>query len=138
MSMAHEGTTSETTYGSMPEPTADDSVASGGAPLQPGMPVASREDVIAALRTVHDPEIPVNLYDLGLIYNLDISAEGNVQIEMTLTTPSCPVAGTMPTEVLRAVSALDGVGLVDVKLVWDPPWTMENMSEDAKLALGMD
>jgi FeS assembly SUF system protein len=138
MSMAHEGTTSETTYGSMPEPTAGDSVASGGAPLQPGMPVASREDVIAALRTVHDPEIPVNLYDLGLIYNLDISAEGKVQIEMTLTTPSCPVAGTMPTEVLRAVSALDGVGLVEVKLVWDPPWTMENMSEDAKLALGMD
>jgi FeS assembly SUF system protein len=138
MSMAHEGTTSETTYGSMPEPTTDDSVASGGAPLQPGMPVASREDVIAALRTVHDPEIPVNLYDLGLIYNLDISAEGKVQIEMTLTTPSCPVAGTMPTEVLRAVSALDGVGLVEVKLVWDPPWTMENMSEDAKLALGMD
>jgi FeS assembly SUF system protein len=136
--MAHEGTTTETTYGSMPEPTAGDSVASGGTPLQPGAPIASREDVIAALRTVHDPEIPVNLYDLGLIYNLDISAEGNVAIEMTLTTPSCPVAGSMPSEVLRAVSALDGVGLVDVKLVWDPPWSMENMSEDAKLALGMD
>ena len=120
-----------------PADTSADSVASGGAPLEPGTPIASREAVIDALRTVHDPEIPVNLYDLGLIYSLEIKDSGDVAIEMTLTTPSCPVAGSMPSEVLRAVSAVDGVGKVDVKLVWDPPWTMESMSEDAKLALGM-
>lgn len=136
--MEHEGTTNETTYGSMPEPAAADTVSSGGMPLDPGTPVAEREAVIAAVRTVHDPEIPVNIYDLGLIYNLEIKPEGDVQIEMTLTSPACPVAGSLPGDVLRAVLAVDGVGKVDVKLVWDPPWSMENMSEDAKLALGMD
>jgi FeS assembly SUF system protein len=137
MSMEQENSVADHSHDA-PADTSADSVASGGTPLEPGTPVASREAVIDALRTVHDPEIPVNLYDLGLIYSLDIKDSGDVAIEMTLTTPSCPVAGSMPSEVLRAVSAVDGVGKVDVKLVWDPPWTMESMSEDAKLALGMD
>jgi FeS assembly SUF system protein len=100
-------------------------------------PVAGEEAVIEALKTVYDPEIPVNLYDLGLIYTVDIAEDGNVHIEMSLTAPGCPVAGEMPGEVARAVAAVDGVGEVDVELVWDPPWTMERMSEEARLMLDM-
>ena len=99
--------------------------------------VAAEDKVIAALRTVHDPEIPVNIYDLGLIYDTTIHETGTIEIEMSLTAPGCPVAGEMPGEVARAVAALPGAGEVTVRLVWDPPWTPERMSEDAKLALGM-
>ena len=99
--------------------------------------VAAEDQVIAALRTVHDPEIPVNIYDLGLIYDTTIHASGTIEIEMSLTAPGCPVAGEMPGEVARAVAALPGAGEVTVRLVWDPPWTPERMSEDARLALGM-
>ena len=111
--------------------------ATAGAPLQPGVPPASKEAVVEALQTVHDPEIPVNIYELGLIYTLDIGAEGTVKVEMTLTAPGCPVAGEMPGQVAEAVAAVDGVGEVEVVLVWEPGWTPELMSEDAKLALGM-
>ncbi len=111
--------------------------ATEGAPLDPGTPAAAEDKVIAALRTVHDPEIPVNIYDLGLIYDTTIHETGTIEIEMSLTAPACPVAGEMPGEVARAVAALPGAGEVTVRLVWDPPWTPERMSEDAKLALGM-
>ncbi len=112
--------------------------ASAGAPLPPGAtPLAGEDPVIAALREVYDPEIPVNLYDLGLIYDITIGAEGAVNIEMSLTAPGCPVAGEMPGQVAEAVAAVPGAGEVEVRLVWDPPWTPERMSEDARLALGM-
>lgn len=100
-------------------------------------PEALREPIVAALRGVHDPEIPVNIYDLGLIYRIDISPRGDVGIDMTLTAPACPVAGMMPLMVKDAVAGVDGVGEVIVDLVWDPPWSPELMSDEAKLELGM-
>lgn len=93
--------------------------------------------IIGALRAVHDPEIPVNIYDLGLIYGMDIDADGRVAVQMTLTAPACPVAESMPAEVERALRAVDGVSDARVELVWDPPWTKERMSEDARLILDM-
>lgn len=112
--------------------------ATAGAPLDPASAEVAGEDaVIAALQTVYDPEIPVNLYDLGLIYDLTIGDDGSVVIDMSLTAPGCPVAGEMPGQVARAVAEVSGVGEVTVRLVWDPPWTPERMSEDARLALGM-
>ncbi len=96
-----------------------------------------REAIIKALRSVYDPEIPVNLYDLGLIYRIDIAPNGEVDIDMTLTAPACPVAGMMPVMVRNAVKAVEGVGEVRVELVWDPPWSPEQMSDEAKLQLGM-
>ena len=113
------------------------SVAYAGAPLPEGCDAASREAVIDALRTVCDPEIPVNIYDLGLIYRLDIGKDGNVSIDMTLTAPACPVAGAMPRQVAEAVAAVAGVGEVEVELVWEPPWSRDRMSEDARLALDL-
>jgi FeS assembly SUF system protein len=94
--------------------------------------------VIAALRTVFDPEIPVNIYDLGLIYTLEIDEEKrDVHIRMTLTAAACPVAHTFPSTVCNAVHALDGVNEVEVELVWAPPWSREMMSDAARLQLGM-
>ena len=95
------------------------------------------ERIVAALRTVFDPEIPVNIYDLGLVYGLDVAADGAVAIRMTLTAPACPVAGVMPGLVESAVRQVAGVSSVNVELVWDPPWTKERMSEEARLQLGM-
>jgi FeS assembly SUF system protein len=92
--------------------------------------------VIDAMKTVFDPEIPVNIYELGLIYSLDVTPSGNVEIEMTLTTPACPVAGSLPGEVEAKVREVDGVNEVAVHLVWDPPWSPERMTEAAKLELG--
>ena len=112
--------------------------ARAGSPLDPTAGEVARESaVIAALEKVYDPEIPVNLYELGLIYDLAIAENGAVEIEMSLTAPGCPVAGEMPGQVARAVAEVPGVGEVAVRLVWDPPWTPERMSEDAKLVLGM-
>lgn len=96
-----------------------------------------KDKVIAALRNVYDPEIPLNLYDLGLIYDIDIDAHNAVSINMTLTTPHCPVAESMPGRVECAVREIDEVSNVDVKLVWDPPWNKERMSDEAKLTLGL-
>jgi FeS assembly SUF system protein len=93
--------------------------------------------IVGALRTVRDPEIPVNIYDLGLIYDLDIAADGQVGIRMTLTAPACPVAGTMPGMVEEAVRGVEGVSGATVELVWDPPWSAERMSEEARLELGL-
>ena len=95
------------------------------------------EQIIAAMRTVSDPEIFVNIYDLGLIYELAIGDDGAVTIQMTLTAPACPVAGTMPGLVEQAALGVDGVSSVHVELVWDPPWSLERMSEEARLQLGL-
>ena len=93
--------------------------------------------IIEALRTIHDPEIPLNIYDLGLIYNLDIDKENNVRIEMTLTSPNCPVADSMPNEVGEKVGNVEGVRSAYVELVWDPPFDKNMMSEEARLLLGI-
>jgi FeS assembly SUF system protein len=100
-------------------------------------PQVLKEQVIAAIRTVYDPEIPVNVYDLGLIYDLEWTGDGDVKIQMTLTAPACPVAGSLPAEVERAVARVPGVGSARVELVWDPPWSAERMSEEARLELGL-
>ncbi|MEL0107530.1 MAG: DUF59 domain-containing protein [Rhodospirillales bacterium] len=112
-------------------------VAKKGEPLAEGKAAASPEAVVEALRTVYDPEIPVNIYDLGLIYECDIKDNGDVSVKMTVTAPACPVAGELPGQVADAVATLDNTGEVDVTLVWDPPWTPDMMTEDARLALGM-
>ena len=98
---------------------------------------ALRDAIIAALRTVQDPELPVNLYDLGLIYDLQVDDAGAVAVRMTLTTPNCPVAESMPEMVRAAVAAVEGVGSVAIELVWEPAWTSDMMSDDAKLQLEM-
>jgi FeS assembly SUF system protein len=94
-------------------------------------------DIVAALKTVYDPEIPADIYELGLIYKIDIDEARNVAVEMTLTAPGCPVAGEMPTWVENAVASLPGVGRVTVTLTFDPPWDMSRMSDEARLALNM-
>jgi FeS assembly SUF system protein len=96
-----------------------------------------QQQVIAALRTVYDPEIPVNIYELGLIYALDIDADNAVAIDMTLTAPACPVAGILPGQVEAVVRNIPGVTDASVTLVWDPPWTEARMSDEARLELGM-
>jgi FeS assembly SUF system protein len=93
---------------------------------------------VDALKTVFDPEIPVNIYDLGLIYELNVDAEGRARIAMTLTSPGCPVAGILPGQVETKVREVPGITDVKLELVWDPPWDREKMSDAAKLALGFD
>jgi FeS assembly SUF system protein len=97
-----------------------------------------KDQVIAAMRKVYDPEMPVNIYELGLIYGVDVTPEGHVDIRMTLTAPNCPVAGSLPADVERAVRAVPGVSGVKLELTFDPPWTKDRMSEAAKLALGIE
>jgi len=92
--------------------------------------------VVEACRTVHDPEIPVNIFDLGLVYTIEISGEGDVDVAMSLTAPGCPVAGEMPGWVAEAITPLPGVRHVNVALVWDPQWGMDMMSDEARLELG--
>ena len=96
-----------------------------------------KDDLVAALKTVFDPEIPVDIYELGLIYRLDVDAERNIEVDVTLTAPGCPVAGDMPGWVENAVSSVPGVGQVKVNLVFDPPWDPSRMSDEARLALNM-
>lgn len=109
---------------------------------KPATPAAGEPDgdlyeaVIAALKEIFDPEIPVNIYDLGLIYNVEING-GHALVTMTLTTPHCPVAESMPSEVELRVGAVPGVGDAEVNLVWDPPWSPANMTDEARLELGM-
>ena len=97
----------------------------------------TKTDIINALKKVYDPEIPVNIYDLGLIYKIHLDENYDVKIEMTLTTPNCPVAEEMPSMVANSIEELKGFNSVNVILVWDPPWNKDMMSEDAKLALDM-
>lgn len=96
-----------------------------------------QEQVVSALRGVFDPEIPVNIYDLGLIYAIDIRDQRHADIKMTLTAPACPVAGSMPAAVERAVLRVPGIDSAQVELVWDPPWSQDRMSDEARLELGL-
>jgi FeS assembly SUF system protein len=116
-----------------------DAVAASGA--QPELPPEEverlRDDIVAALKTVYDPEIPSDIYELGLIYKIEIDGDRNVAVDMTLTAPGCPVAGEMPVWVENAVNAVPGVAGTTVKLVFDPPWDQSRMSDEAKLAVGM-
>jgi FeS assembly SUF system protein len=96
------------------------------------------EQVVLALKKVYDPEVPINIYDMGLVYDVNADEEGRVAIRMTLTAPNCPVAGSLPGDVERAARRVEGVTDAKVELTFDPPWTPERMSEAAKLALGMD
>lgn len=115
-----------------PEPAAGD-----GPDLPPAEIERITHDVIAALKSVHDPEIPADIYELGLIYQVDLEADGLLKVEMTLTAPGCPVAGEMPVWVKDACETVEGVDRADVSLTFDPPWTPDRMSEEAKLTLNM-
>ena len=97
---------------------------------------ALKQDVIAAISEIFDPEIPVNIYDLGLVYDVHVGDGGKIDVVMTLTSPHCPVAEILPGQVKSRVELVEGVNEVDLELTWDPPWTPENMSEPAKLELG--
>jgi FeS assembly SUF system protein len=97
-----------------------------------------KDSIISALRKVYDPEMPVNIYELGLIYGIDVDDAGAVTVRMTLTAPNCPVAGTLPGEVERAVRSVPGVANAKIELTFDPPWSKARMSEAAKLALGLE
>jgi len=122
---------------------------SAAAPLAPGAPAAPpsalpegelarlTDDVIAALKTVYDPEIPSDIYELGLVYKIDIADDRAVTVEMTLTTPNCPSAQELPTMVENAVASVPGVGEVKVNIVWDPPWDPSRMSDEARATLNM-
>jgi FeS assembly SUF system protein len=105
------------------------------APVEPGGNLY--EAVIEALKEIYDPEIPVNIYDLGLIYDVEITPEHHAMVKMTLTTPHCPVAESMPGEVELRVGSVPGIGHAEVELVWDPPWDPQKMTDEAKLELGM-
>jgi FeS assembly SUF system protein len=108
------------------------------APVSGGEPGgALYEAVIEALKEIYDPEIPVNIYDLGLIYGVEVTGDGHAAVTMTLTTPHCPVAESMPGEVELRVGSVPGVGSAEVNLVWDPPWDPAKMTDEAKLELGM-
>jgi FeS assembly SUF system protein len=100
-------------------------------------PRPTEDDLIAAIGTVYDPEIPVNIYELGLIYAIDITDDGSVKVEMTLTAPACPSAQELPIQVRDAVMAVPGVSACDVETVWDPPWDPSRMSDEARLQLNM-
>lgn len=115
--------------GATPEEVHEDDSPSAGGSLQ--------EDVIEVIKTIYDPEIPVNIYELGLIYSIDVDESNFVDIKMTLTSPACPVAGTLPPEVENKASMVPGVSGAKVELVWDPPWDMSKMSEAAKLQLNL-
>lgn len=114
-----------------------DYVAHAGKPLPAGEKTASREDVIEALKTVSDPEIMINIYDMGLVYKIDVKENGDVYIEMTVTAPTCPVAGILPQQAADAVALVEGTGNVDVKIVWEPAWSIERLSDEAKMMIEM-
>ena len=121
--------------------------ATGAAPNSPRMGLGSglppeeldrlTDDIVAALKTVYDPEIPADIYELGLIYRVDVDDERNVAVDMTLTAPGCPVAGEMPVWVENAVASVPGVKAVTVNMVFDPPWDQSRMSDEARVALDM-
>ncbi len=109
-----------------------DYIAYAGKKLPEETPKATREAIIEALKTVSDPEILINIWDMGLIYRIEQKDNGDVDIDMTVTAPNCPVAGILPQQAADAVASLDGVGLVTVKVVWEPAWSFENLSDEAK------
>ncbi len=117
------------------ESTSTNPVAEPGS--QPVNTAALREKIVGVMRTIYDPEIPVNIYEIGLIYSIDVEANGATHIRMTLTSPACPAAGTLPGEVEDKARRVEGVSSVKVDVVWDPTWSPSMMSETAKLQLGM-
>ena len=112
-------------------------VSASGSPVDQIKAKVIEAQVIGVLRTVYDPEIPVNIYELGLVYSIDVQPDSRVNIKMTLTSPACPVAGTLPPEVESKIKAIEGVTDAKVEVVWDPPWDADKMDDAAKLKLGM-
>ncbi|MCB9958475.1 MAG: DUF59 domain-containing protein [Rhodospirillaceae bacterium] len=110
--------------------------ADGAAPDGPLDPETVKTAIVDNLLLIYDPEIPINIYDLGLIYGIEVADDGRVRLEMTLTAPNCPVAGSLPAMVERGVRKVPGVTACEVELVWDPPWNLGMASEDAQIALG--
>jgi FeS assembly SUF system protein len=127
--------------------TAETETADAAVPASPAAPPLSSlteddinrlsDDIVAALKTVFDPEIPADIYELGLIYKVDIKDDRSVEVDMTLTTPNCPAAGELPMQVENAVASVPGVGPVKVQVIWDPPWDPSRMSDEARLVLNM-
>lgn len=109
-----------------------DYIAYSGNPLDPSENKAKMIDIVEAIRTVSDPEIPLNVYDMGLIYKINQDDNGDLSIDMTLTAPTCPIAGILPQQVADAAAAINGVGKVEVKLIWEPAWTPDRMTDEAK------
>ena len=115
-----------------PEDYKKDYVAKAGTSLSEGEKTASRDEIIEALKTVSDPEIMINIWDMGLVYKIEQKANADVYIEMTVTSPMCPVAGVLPQQAADAVASIKGVGEVEVKIVWEPAWSLANLSDEAK------
>ena len=115
-----------------PEDYKKDYVAKAGSPLKQGVAKAEREAIIDALKTVSDPEIMINIWDMGLVYKIEQKENADVYIEMTVTSPMCPVAGVLPQQAADAVASIEGVGEVEVKIVWEPAWSLANLSDEAK------
>lgn len=111
--------------------------AFAGKKLEPNAKKAQMFDIVEAIKKVSDPEIMINVYDLGLIYKINQQENGDVFVDMTLTAPTCPVAGILPQQVADSIATLEGIGQVEVKVVWEPVWTIERLSEDAKAMLDM-
>ena len=111
--------------------------AYAGKELEGNVVIAKTHDIIEAIKTVFDPEIPINVYDLGLIYKINQEDGGDIHIDMSLTAPGCPVAGVLPQQVADAVATIEGVGKIGVEVVWEPAWTLERLSEEARMMLEM-
>ncbi len=111
--------------------------AHSGELLKQGIQIATHEAIIDALKSIYDPEIPINIYDLGLIYDIKRNPIGDIAIDMSLTAPNCPVAGILPQQIADVLADVDGVGRVVVEVVWEPAWTIDRLSEDAKMILEM-
>ena len=111
--------------------------ATAGEPLKKGVKKATKEDIITAIKSVQDPELMINIYDLGLIYEINQKENGDVDVVMTLTSPTCPLAGDMPKMVANAVSSVLGTGIITVELTFDPPWGLDKLSEEIKLSMGI-
>ena len=110
-------------------------IAYAGDSLKDSQPKAKMFDIVEAIKTVSDPEIPINVYDMGLIYKIDQQDNGDLSIDMTLTAPTCPIAGVLPQQVADVAASVTGVGKVEVKLIWEPAWTPDKMTEEAKVML---
>ena len=110
-------------------------IATAGKKINSSTRIIEKNEIVEILKTIHDPELPVNIYDLGLIYDIRLIDNNDLKIKMSLTAPGCPVAGEMPGQVANTLAKIPNVGLIEVELVWEPAWTKDRMSEDAKLAL---
>lgn len=116
-------------------PEIEDIIITKGKPLKENLPIKNKEEIINAIKLVFDPEIQIDVYNLGLIYNIELLNNGNVNIVMTLTSPTCPMADEIPVWVAETVSDIEGVGIVEVKVIWDPPWDLSKLTDEAKFQL---